>query len=46
MELAREQMLWGLRHADVVKIGQDELEFILRARISRTARKSWWRTSG
>ena len=28
MELAREQMLWGLRHADVVKIGQDELEFI------------------
>ncbi len=28
MELAREQMLWGLRHADVVKIGQDELEFV------------------
>ena len=28
MDLAREQMLWGLRHADMVKIGQDELEFI------------------
>ena len=46
MELAREQMLWGLRHADVVKIGRTSWSLSLRARISRTARKSWWRTSG
>jgi len=28
MEAAKEQMLWGLRHADVVKISDEEVEFL------------------
>lgn len=28
LELAKEQMLWGLRHADIVKISREELEFL------------------
>ena len=35
--LAREQMIWGLHHADVVKIGQDELEFIFEGQDFQTS---------
>ena len=41
LNTAKEQMLWGLRHADVVKISDDEAEFLFGMSPEESAKRIW-----